>query len=130
MRNGLVTVPVVVVFLVAALAGAGVLNPTPTFVADAQSEPVTTVNGIQLPPRVPGLDYTIGDVGDPGPIEGLMIPGTPTAPVLPGDTSPGLDVPATDGGVTTNLGGSDVAVSSVGGSYEVDAPKKRSHRKK
>jgi len=130
MRNGLVTVPVVGVFLVAALAGAGVLSPTAPFAADAQSEPVTTVNGIQLPPRVPGLDYTIGDVGDPGPIEDLEVPGTPGAPVLPGDTSPGLDVPVTDGAVGTNLGGSDVTVSSVGGSYEVDAPKKRSHRKK
>jgi hypothetical protein len=130
MRDSPVTVLVVVVFLVAALAGSGVLNPSATFVADAQSEPVTTVNGIQLPPRVPGLDYTIVDTGDPGLVEGLVIPATPTAPVLPGNTSPSHDIPDTDGALTTSLGGSDVAVSSVGGSYEVDGPKKRSHRKK
>ena len=130
MRNGPVTVLVVVAFLVAALAGSGMFTPSATFVADAQSEPVTTVNGIQLPPSVPGLDYTTVDTGDGDLIEGLVIPGTPTAPILPGDTSPSLDVPDTEGAVTTSLGGSDVTVSSVGGSYEVDAPKKRSHRNK
>ena len=130
MRNGPGTVLVVVVFLVAALAGSGVLSPSATFIADAQSEPITTVNGIQLPPRVPGLDYTTVDTGDADLIEGLVIPGTPTAPILAGDTTTGLDAPDASGALTTSLGGSDVTVSSVGGSYEVDAPKKRSHRKK
>ncbi|MBW3631498.1 MAG: hypothetical protein KY456_00580 [Chloroflexi bacterium] len=130
MRNGPETVLVVVVFVVAALAGSGVLNPTTTLIADAQSEPVTTVTGIQLPPQVPGLDYTTVDTGDADLIEGLVIPDTPIAPILPGDTTTGLDVPDTSGALTTSLGGSDVTVSSVGGSYEVDAPKKRSHRKK
>ena len=130
MRGVPVIVLVVVVFFVAAFAGSGVFNPSATFVADAQSEPVTTVNGIQLPPRVPGLDYTIIDTGEPGPVEGLVIPATPTVPVLPGDTSPSPDTPDTGGALTTNLGGSDVAVSSVGGSYEVDGPMKRTHRRK
>ena len=127
-KDGRVAVLVVVVFLVAALAGSGVLNPATTFIADAQTEPVMTVNGIQLPPPVPGLDYTPSETGDSDLIEGLVIPGTPTAP---GASSSGLDVlPDTSGAVTTSLGGSDVAVSSIGGSYEVDAPKKRSHRRK
>ena len=130
MRNGLAAGLVIVVFLVAALAGSGVLNPAATLIADAQSEPVTTVNGIQLPPRVPGLDYTTIDTEDAGLVEGLVIPGTPTVPVLPGDTSTSPDAPDTGGTVTTSLGGSNVTVSSVGGSYEVDGPKKRSQRKK
>jgi hypothetical protein len=128
MKDGSVAVLAVVVFVVAALAGSGVLNPAATFIADAQSEPVTTVNGIQLPPPVPGSDYTTGEIG---PEEGRLIAGTPTAPVLPGDSSSGIEVlPDTSGAVTTSLVGSDVAVSSVGGSYEVDSPKRRSHRKK
>ena len=131
MKDGSVAVLAVVVFVVAALAGSGVLNPAATFIADAQSEPVTTVNGIQLPPPVPGSDYTTVETGEIGPEEGRLIAGTPTAPVLPGDSSSGIEVlPDTSGAVTTSLVGSDVAVSSVGGSYEVDSPKKRSHRRK
>ena len=130
MRGSPVAGLVVVVFLVAALAGAGVLNPASTLIVDAQSEPVTTVNGIHLPPPVPGLDYTTIDTEDADLVEGLVIPGTPTVPILPGDTPTSPDAPDTGGALTTSLGGSDVAVSSVGGSYEVDAPKKRSQRKK
>src|ERR671915_2014695 len=107
MRGRPVAVLVVVVFLVAALTGAGVLNPAATFVADAQSEPVTTVNGIVLPPQVPGLDYSVVDEGNAGPVEGMAIPATPTAPGLSGDAPAGLDVPDSGGALTTSLRGED-----------------------
>jgi hypothetical protein len=130
MRDGPVAVLVVVIFLVAALTGAGVLNPAATFVADAQSEPVTTVNGIVLPPQVPGLDYTSLDEADAGAIDGLLVPATPTVPLTSDDAPADPAAPESDGASTTSLGGQDVTVSSVGGSYEVDSPKKRSNRRK
>jgi hypothetical protein len=68
--------------------------------------------------------------------ESAVAPATPTPTADPAETSAVTDAPvattdAPESGnsVTTSLGGSDVAVSSVGGSYEVDRPKKRSERK-
>ena len=129
MTDGRVLVLAVAVFLVAALSAADVLSPMATGVARAQTEPITTVNGIQLPPPVPGLDYTPVDIETADPAEGLVVPATPTAPVLTSDTFAVPDTADPAGTSTTSLGGSDVTVSSVGGSYEVDAPKKRSRRK-
>ena len=125
-----VLVLTVAVFLVTVLAAADVLSPMATGVARAQTEPITTVNGIQLPPPVPGLDYTPVEIETAGQAEGLVVPATPTAPLLTSDTSAVPDTAGPAETLTTSLGGSDVAVSSVGGSYEVDAPKKRSRRKK
>ena len=118
------------VFLVTVLAAADVLSPMATGVALAQTEPITTVNGIQLPPPVPGVDYTPVEIETAGPDEGLVVPATPTAPLLTSDSSAVSGTAGPAGTLTTSLRGSDVAMSSVGGSYEVDAPKKRSRRKK
>lgn len=126
----LVSFLVIAAFLVAALAGASVLGPAMTDIARAQSEPITTVNGVQLPPPVPGLDYDPVEAREKGVVEGAVTPATPTAPVYPADASTVIDAPDNGGALTTSLGGSDIAVSSVGGSYEVDSPKKRSNRKK
>ena len=130
MTSGRIAVLVVAVVLVAILSGAGMLNPVATDIAEAQSDPVTTVNGIQLPPPVPGLNYTPVEIGPAGLVDSLVTPATPTVADIPGDAWTVLDPPEPDGALTTVLGGADVAVSSVGGSYEVDAPKKRTARKK
>jgi hypothetical protein len=124
---------VIAAVLGAALVGATLLSPA-TNVAQAQTKPTTAANGVLLPP----MDYdpvAARNEGLAGLAESAVAPATPTPAVDPTDGSTVTDAPvdATDppeGGnsVTTSLGGSDVAVSSVGGSYEVDRPKKRSER--
>ena len=116
--------------LVGALAGVDALGLRATGVARAQTESVTTVNGIQLPPPVPGLDYTTADIEEVDSTEDLVISATQTAPLLPEESPAVLDAPEDGGTLTTSLGGSDVTVSSVGGSYEVDGAKKRSRKKR
>ena len=121
----------VVGVLVVALLGTITLNPVATKVAQAQSEPITTVNGIEIPPPIPELDDIPAAVGKEGPANDALVSGTPAPPVFPADASTVVDAPDNGGSLTTSLGGSDIAVSSVGGSYEVDGPKKRrSHRNK
>lgn len=119
------TVLTVAGLLIVALVGVVAINPALTRVARAQTEPITTVNGIQLPPSVPGLDYDPVDIGSHGPADDFAIPGTPVPAVSSADASTVVDAPGNSGSLTTSLGGSDIAVSSVGGSYEVDSPKKR-----
>ena len=111
--------------LIVVLVGVVTKSPVLTNVAWAQSEPITTVNGIQIPPPVPGLDYEPVDIGANGPAQDLVMPGTPVPPMSSPDGSTVVDAPESSGALTTSLGGSDIAVSSVGGSYEVDSPKKR-----
>lgn len=125
-------VPALTSLLFTAVAGAGVLSMAAPDVAEAQTEPNTAANGVVLPP----LDYDPvtarnGDLAD-----SAIVPATPTSPVDSTDASAGTDSPETVAGApesgtstTTSLGGSDVAVSSVGGSYEVDGPHKRSRKK-
>ena len=130
----------VVAALGVALAGATLLNPVGAHVARAQTEPVTAANGVLLPPA----DFDPVAARNLELTESAIDPATSTAPVAPPEEStaaeaPGAGVEAPETGsdgaaagapVTTSLGGSDVAVSSVGGSYEVDGPNKRSERKK
>jgi hypothetical protein len=88
---------------------------------NAQAQP-TSVAGpiILLPPPVPGLDYT------PSQPNQATIPEAATATGTPVPSDPGAAAaPATGDTVTASLGGSDIAVSSVGGSYERDVPKDR-----
>ena len=87
----------------------------------AQAQP-TTVPGpiIQLPPPVPGLDYTPDQPGQATIPETAATTGTP----FPADPSVGA-APASGGTVSATLSGSDIAVSSVGGSNERDVPNKR-----
>jgi hypothetical protein len=86
----------------------------------AQAQP-TAVPGtiVQLPPPVPGLDYTPSQPGQTT-IPAAATTGTPVA-AEPGTAA----APASGESVTASLGGSDIAVSSVGGSYERDVPNKR-----
>jgi len=118
--------------LFAGLAGASMVSLTVPDVAEAQSEPNTAANGVVLPP----LDYDPAAARNEDLVESVVVPATPTSPVDSADASAGSDSPEAVSGVpengtstTTSLGGSDVAVSSVGGSYEVDRPNKRSEKK-
>ena len=117
----------------AAFIGAVLLTPAVMDVAWAQTEPGTAANGLLLPPQ----DFDPVAARNVGLVESAVAPGTPTPPADPADASTATEAPdaATDApengsSTTTSLGGSDVAVSSVGGSHEVDRPKKRSERKK
>ena len=88
---------------------------------NAQAQPTAIPGSItQLPPPVPGLDYTPPRIGQPTIPEAEATTGTPV-PADPSTTA----APASGDSVTATLSGSDIAVSSVGGSYERDAPNKR-----
>jgi hypothetical protein len=108
------------------LAASGSWDASVAPPALAQAQP-STVEAIQTPPPVPGLDYPEAEVVGDGLDIAALLAATPSPE--PG-TAPGVDeVAAREGAVNTNLGGSDVAVTSEGGSYEVDAPKRRAKRR-
>lgn len=123
-----------------ALVAATLLSPTATNVAQAQTDLASAANGVLLPP----LDYDPVAARNEDLAESALVPTASPALVSPADESAatgtpeaGADAPetVTDGAadgdsMTAILAGSDVAVSSVGGSYEVDRPNKRSERKK
>jgi hypothetical protein len=127
--------PVAVIFAAAlgtAIVGTTLLSPA-TNVALAQNEPVTAANGVMLPP----VDFDPAAARNEGLTESAVVAATPTAPVSSTDESTATDArdattdaPPAGSSTTTVLGGSDIAVSSVGGSYEVDRPNKRSERKR
>ena len=131
----------------ATLIGATLLSPLAVNVARAQSEPLTAANGVVLPS--PYDDPAAARIEDFA--ESAAVAATSTTPVPPTDESAASDAPETvaeapgaaadtPDAVTETpetgtsapivLGGADVAVSSVGASYEVDRPSKRSERKK
>src|SRR5215213_3027145 len=128
------------------LAGAIFLSPAATLIALAQSEPARAANGVLLPP----LDFDPAAARIVNLADSQVVTTTATAPEVVADEStatdasgatadspettvdaPDASADAPDDGnsVTTSLGGADVAVSSVGGSNEVDGPRKRSDRK-
>jgi hypothetical protein len=73
---------------------------------------------------VPGIDYDAAAT-DAAPVAS---PTAGTAPA-PADVSAGEATLTEDnGGYSTSLGGSDVAVASVGESHQVDGPKRRMNR--
>jgi hypothetical protein len=116
----------------AALVGATLLSAAAVNVAQAQNEPLVAANGVLLPsPYDDPAAARIADVA-----ERAVVSATETAPAPPADEStpsgtPEAAVGAPEAGnsTTTILGGSDVAVSSVGGSHEVDGPRRRSERR-
>jgi hypothetical protein len=131
----------------ATLVGATLLSPVAVNVAEAQNEPLTAANGVLIPS--PYYDPAAARIEDLS--ETAAVTDTSPTPVPPPEESAATDAPETvaetpdavadDPGavtddpeagntVTTVLGGADVAISSVGGSYEVDRPSKRSGRKK
>src|SRR5215210_6709977 len=125
-------VPAIVSVLFIALVGASALSLAASDVAEAQTELNTAANGIVFPP----LDYDPVAARNEQVAVSAVVPATPTSPVDPADASVATDSPEAVAGApeigtstTTILGGADVAVSSVGGSYEVDGPSKRSRNK-
>jgi hypothetical protein len=138
---------IIAAMLGAALVGGTLLNPATTIVAQAQTEPATAANGVVLPPQ----DFDPAAARNEELIASAVVPEVTTTPVSAAEESTITEAPEAapadpegtaddpegatdapeDGSATTaNLGGSDVAVSSVGGSYEVDRPRKRSDRKR
>lgn len=110
--------------LVALVIAVSAVEPLLSRVAEAQDQTGEATIGAQ-PPPVPGIDYSIVDGS--ASVVSEAAPATPAAPVIPGDAAKIPAVP--EGGTTTaSLGGSDVAVASVGGSYQVDAPHKKKRR--
>jgi hypothetical protein len=116
----------------AALVGATLLSAAAVNVAEAQDEPLVAANGVLLPS--PYDDPAAARIADLA--ESALVSDTETAPAPPADESPpsgtpeaAVGAPEAGNSTTTILGGSDVAVSSVGGSHEVDGPRRRSERK-
>ena len=118
-------VQVIAAVLLSALAGASVLSLVAPDLVEAQSEPNTAANGIVLPP----LGYDPVAARNEDATGSATAPGTPTPTTTSDDGTTTTEAPEGGNSVTTILGGSDVAVSSVGGSYEVDRPSKRSRKK-
>jgi len=116
----------------AALVGATLLSAAAVNVAQAQNEPLVAANGVLLPsPYDDPAAARIADVA-----ESAVVSATETAPAPPahestpsGTPEAAIGAPEAGNSTTTILGGSDVAVSSVGGSHEVDGPRRRSERK-
>ena len=109
----------------AALVGATLLSAAAVNVAQAQNEPLVAANGVLLPsPYDDPAAARIADVA-----KSAVVSATETAPAPPADESTPSGTPEAGNSTTTILGGSDVAVSSVGGSHEVDGPRRRSERK-
>ena len=88
-----------------------------------ETEAQVQTGPVQPPPAVgEGLPADAGAIGSD------LAPATPVPPANPANATTIGGIVDSGGSVTTSLGGSDVAVSSVGGSYEVDGPKRRAKR--
>lgn len=117
-------------------AGAIALWPTPN--AEAQvdsSQPETDLASDQYDPALAGVDPALGGIdpalagSDPALAptdEALGMPATPVAVAEAPIPEPTWE--PTDAGMATSLGGSDIAVASVGGSHQVDAPKRKADK--
>jgi hypothetical protein len=110
---------------------AGALAPWRSRTAEAQMDPVET--GTELPPgqydpSLAGTDPTLAGI-DPAaaaPDSGLAVPATPV--VTPEAALPEPEWLPTDAGMSTSLGGSDVAVTSEGQSHQIDGPKRKTNK--
>lgn len=94
----------------------------------AQAQDTEAVGSIQTPPPVPGLEYPDTTTVTGLPLAPGLIPGTPVVPGSPADSTGTAGIAESGGDYETNLGGSDVAVASEGGSYQVDGPKRKGKR--
>jgi len=94
----------------------------------AQSETPAAISAIQTPPSVPGIDYSLAGTGGSSPTLSALAPATPVPLASSGIATSSPAIGQADGSMTTSLGGSDIAVSSVGGSHQVDAPGRKPNR--
>ena len=109
------------VLIIAASMALDAVDPLASRDAEAQVE--TAVGSTDGELTAPEGGYTIGPDGRKVPVDPALAAATPAFP-----SDPATGLVETGEGMTTNLGGSDVAVSSVGGSHEVDGPKRKSRR--
>jgi hypothetical protein len=110
--------PIVIFLAAAALLAAlavSVLDPATGPQAQAQTD-----YAIQTPPPVPGIDYSAIEAADAAPPPLLADMASPVPPQMPDNATKVAGDPSAGGSMTASLGGSDIAVSSVGGSYERD----------
>ena len=117
---------VAVLLVPTAFAIADAMDPLTTGIAEAQQVEPTQVVESAAPPNAPTGELTAVREGEALLDAAPTVPGTPLAPTPSDSTNRGSI--ETGDGLTTNLGGSDVAVSSVGGSHEVDGPKRKAKR--
>lgn len=120
------------------MLAASAIAPWASRNAEAQVDPSQPANDLapgQYDPAVAGTDPALGGtdpalagtdplLADPNTV--LAVPATPV--VAPEAAIPEPTWEATDAGMATSLGGSDVAVASEGGSYQVDAPKRKADK--
>lgn len=110
---------------------AGAIDPWQSRFAEAQvdpAQPVTNLAPEQYDPALAGTDPSLAAT-DPALAASDTSLAAPATPVV----SPEVSIPsptweATDAGMATSLGGSDIAVASEGGSYQVDAPKRKANK--
>lgn len=117
---------------------AGAIAPWPSRNAEAQIDPAQPGTDLApehndparagADPALDGIDpASAGTDSAPGVSDSaLAIPATPV--VTPEAVVPAPTWEASDAGMATSLGGSDVAVASEGGSYQVDAPKRKADK--
>ena len=107
--------------IIAASMALDAVDPLTSRDAEAQAEPTAALAEGEV--SVPEGGYTLSPDGHKVPIDPNLAAATPAAAAeaTTGNADGG-------NGMTTNLGGSDVAVSSVGGSHEIDGPKRKARR--
>lgn len=100
----------------ALIGGLGVAIAFGVLLVSADTGPGSLVEA-QTAPSPPAVT----DPGAGGAPASAPVAATPAAP-------PVAAAPVVNGSMTTSLGGSDIAVSSVGGSYEVDGPARKAKK--
>lgn len=109
----------------------GALDPWQEHQAEAQDDPS------QLPDQAPTGQYepTLAETAPSGSGDGAALAAPDGTLGHPATPVPAPETPAvhptwetSDAGMATSLGGSDVAVESVGGSHQVDAPKRKANK--
>jgi hypothetical protein len=109
----------------------GAIAPWPSRDAEAQVDPSQPVNDLEpeyVDSALAGVDPALAgtDPASAATDTALAVPATPV--VAPEASIPSPTWEPTDAGMATSLGGSDVAVASEGGSYQVDAPKRKANK--
>jgi hypothetical protein len=110
---------------------AGMVAPWQSRNAEAQvdpSQPATDLPPEHYDPALDGSDPALAgtdpELGVPDPA--LTAPATPV--VTPEVSIPSPTWEPSESGMSTSLGGSDIAVASEGGSHQVDAPKRKANK--
>ena len=117
--------------MIAMSVSAGAMAPWRTRNAEAQVEPApveTDLTPEHYDPALVGTDSALTgsnpELAAPDAV--LTAPATPV--VTPEPSIPAPTWEPTDAGMSTSLGGSDVAVASEGESHQVDGPKRKANK--